>query len=792
MPRLHFVQELPVGSSKRDKELERAKARSHAASVSYQNHRQAPRLAAPQSHPQPWPPPHPERPQTLKEQRSDHASVGGGRRPSQFIARPDAIHIGPGPYWDDDGCGRSSSNPTLSFGQVQPQHGLQTPPQSPQERDLNTPTHTSLFQPWSTNPFAHPSSNQALTPPDSTWPGILWEGNSEDNHTEDVEEVNFNSNSSSLLDRLSSSSSSASSAALIFPQTRTPSRHHVVYQINPYAQTTAHMGPWATNINSPTTTPTTPACIPHDLLGTRADPFDCIPRRHAHSPSVNAVIDYHAQIMAPNHAPIYKIFNVTNVYTSYYFELLTHPDFLYTGVASVQAIIDHLSRRPDDASGPSENVLRHIGTAMVRLRRRLGRVQREMREQEAEEAEREREKETQRRRRRQREKRKDGHDVSVDIAPDNGHQRRDDEQEEDSPEPAAKDRSNNETLLVDDMTIMTVLFLAVVTRAINDLPSHEIHKRTIATLVAARGGLQNLHGHDGLARCTLMQWESFWALNTGSSIFPESRPAYQPVYPSVQILASSSSPLAQKVASLPLGFQALAHQRRLALDVLEVLSRTAEAHAEQMRHSTIVTPSDVFRTKPRRFQDFWEACTCLGAPDEVHTRLAEDGVTEEEMMVPNLEKMIVLALLLYCLHTFSPMRAVTAVYNGSRMKLTTDAPRRVRRTSHSTPMRAFTSRNPSSDKDAIAEIEIDIESEESVLLWIWFNLVDSWRAANDALLPQGLTLMRDLRRRFPEVTATWEGCEDGLRRFFWNEKFIRRCRGFWVVSESERMVMENG
>ncbi|EXJ59528.1 uncharacterized protein A1O5_12153 [Cladophialophora psammophila CBS 110553] len=787
MPRLHFVQELPVGSSKRDKELERAKARSHAATVSYQNHHHAPRLAAPLSHPQPWPPPQPERPQTLEEQGSDHAGVGGGRRQSQFIARSDAINMGPGPSWEVEASGGSSSDPALSFCQVQPQHGLHTPPQSPQERNSNTPTNTSLIQPWSTNAFAHPSSNQALTPPDSTWAGIWSEGDGEDNpSTEDVEEVNFNYNSSSTLDRLSSSSSSAASTALILPQTTTttPPRHNVVYQINPHAQTTAHMRPWATNINNPTT-PTTPAFIPHDLLGTRADPFDCIPRRHAHSPSVNAVIDYHAQIMAPNHAPIYKIFNVTNVYTSYYFELLTHPDFLYTGVASVQAIIDHLRRRPNDAPGPSENVLRHIGTAMVRLRRRLGRVQREMREQEEEE-QRKREKETQRRRwRRPREEWKDGNNVSVDIAPDNGHQRRDDELEEDSPEPAAKNRSNNETL-VDDMTIMTVLFLAVVTRAINDLPSHEIHKRTIASLVAARGGLQSLHGHDGLARCTLMQWESFWALNTGSSIFPEARPAYQPVYPPVQILASSSSPLGQKVASLPLGFQALAHQRRLALDVLEVLSRTAEAHTEQMRHGTIVTPSDVFRTKPRRFQDFWEACTCLGAPDEVHTRLAEDGVAEE-VMVPNLEKMIVLALLLYCLHTFSPMRAVTAVYNGSRMKLTTDAPRRVRRTSLSTPTQASTSRHPSSGKDAVAEIE----SEESVLLWVWFNLVDSWRAANDTLLPQGQTLMRDLRRRFPADTATWEGCEDRLRRFFWNGKFIRRCRAFWFVSESKRM-MENG
>jgi len=74
--------------------------------------------------------------------------------------------------------------------------------------------------------------------------------------------------------------------------------------------------------------------------------------------------------MAPNHAPIYKIFNVTNVYTSYYFELLQNEDFMFTGVASVQAIIDQL-RIPGQK--PSANVLRHMGMAMSKLRRRLAR-----------------------------------------------------------------------------------------------------------------------------------------------------------------------------------------------------------------------------------------------------------------------------------------------------------------------------------------------------------------------------------------------------------------------------------
>ncbi|OQV00896.1 hypothetical protein CLAIMM_06332 [Cladophialophora immunda] len=850
MPKLHFVQELPVGSSRRDRELERAKARAHAASVSYQSHHhhqhrsrdlgsRSQSQSQSQSHTQFQPQLPTEKPVALdSDDRTDTTGVGaGGRRQHQFVIGSNN-DIGPSPPWDDSGGGGGGGGGGGDGGSAScaSQHGLQTPPQSPPQeggpgRDSSGGIASLLrpWAPWAADTVADSMSRQALTPPDVSWAesgaGVGdgdGDGDGEGNPSsgEDMGDIDPGLDYASLeitgapssspysYSSSSLSSSSSSSSALILPQT-TATRHSI-YQINPHAhaQTTApHNIPWTTPVRPPpisiftslSTSTSTSTSIPHDLLGTRADPFDCIPRRHADAPSVAAVVDYHAQIMAPNHAPIYKIFDVTNVYTGYYFELLAHPDFLYTGVASVQAVIDHLRRAPGAVStattttttttaGPSENVLRHIGTAMVRLRRRLGRVQKEMREEE-------------------RAKRRKKKDISsgIDFVPETrrGHH------DGDPSKPAAKPQGiNNETLAVDDMTIMTVLFLAVVTRAINDLPSHEIHKRTLASLVAARGGLQNLTGHDGLARCTLMQWESFWALNTGSSIFPESRPTYQPVYPRSPPIPASS-PLGRQLALLPRGFQALAHHRRLALDVLQVLSRTAEAHLEQMRHGTIVTPSDVFRTKPRKFRDFWEACTCLGAPDEVvRPGLAgEDGGRADDaageavvVTMPNLEKMIVLALLLYCLHTFSPMRAVTAVYNGSRMKLTTDAPRRTRRS----PLTMASVRNPgfpspldrdgdvareSGARHTRMETERDkMEREEDVLLWVWFNLVDSWRAANDTLLPQGRQIMHALRLRFPERTATWEECEGVLTGFFWNDAFIRRCRAFWIVSERK----ENG
>lgn len=195
------------------------------------------------------------------------------------------------------------------------------------------------------------------------------------------------------------------------------------------------------------------------------------------------------------------------------------------------------------------------------------------------------------------------------------------------------------------------------------------------------------------------------------------------------------------VSKLPTGFQALAKQERLAIDVLEVLARAAEAGQMQKKTRSIVTQEDIFRSRERRYHDFWEACTCLAAPDV-------DG--------PNFEKLVVLALLLYCLHTFSPIRAVTAIYNGSRMKLTNDIGKRRRG---------------------------DVE-EERCLLWIWMVMVDSWRNASGALLPTGIESMKQLRERWASVSS-WAEATGILREFFWDEPFAMRCKVCWNMLTSD-------
>jgi hypothetical protein len=169
--------------------------------------------------------------------------------------------------------------------------------------------------------------------------------------------------------------------------------------------------------------------------------------------------------------------------------------------------------------------------------------------------------------------------------------------------------------------------------------------------------------------------------------------------------------------------------------VLEVLTRVSDAEQMQKRTGSVVQPVDIFRSRPRRYNDFWEACSCLAAPDA-------DG--------PNFEKLIVLALLLYCLHTFSPMRAVTAVYNGSRMNLT----------------------------NVIRKTRMGGVEEEECLMWIWMVLVDSWRDASEKLLPTGIELMHQSRERWGKV-RDWTEVAETLGSFFWDKVFANRCRFYW-------------
>lgn len=114
------------------------------------------------------------------------------------------------------------------------------------------------------------------------------------------------------------------------------------------------------------------------------------------------------------------------------------------------------------------------------------------------------------------------------------------------------------------------------------------------------------------------------------------------------------------ISRLPAGFSELTLQRRLARDVLEVLSRTVDASNLQKcnpqgQHS-LLRPFKIFQPEVRRFDGFWGACTCLGTPDN------------ETTGQPNFEKLVVLAVLSYRADTFSPRRADVLMIQDSRRK----------------------------------------------------------------------------------------------------------------------------
>jgi hypothetical protein len=192
------------------------------------------------------------------------------------------------------------------------------------------------------------------------------------------------------------------------------------------------------------------------------------------------------------------------------------------------------------------------------------------------------------------------------------------------------------------------------------------------------------------------------------------------------------------VAQLPPGFQELAKQRRLALDVLELLARVTDTIDGRRR------PADPsFNSTPsptpisRRYNNFWEASPCLR-----RSNAANDA--------PDLERMIVLGLVLYCCHTFISGRAPIMIYRAARQRLCAD----------------------------ITQMILDEHDQPDVMLWVWMNVVDSWRRPDNKLPWQALRLLRSMKKLFPSIDSN-AALRCGLQRYMWNESFGERCTQYW-------------
>lgn len=101
------------------------------------------------------------------------------------------------------------------------------------------------------------------------------------------------------------------------------------------------------------------ACLSN---GWRADPFG------NQDPFYGRIVDYYANIITPVNHPIYAIFDVTNVYTSFYLELLEDEDYMPAGLAMVGAVMQGLTQ-PENRM--TEDVRYNHAKAVARLRGKL-------------------------------------------------------------------------------------------------------------------------------------------------------------------------------------------------------------------------------------------------------------------------------------------------------------------------------------------------------------------------------------------------------------------------------------
>jgi len=393
--------------------------------------------------------------------------------------------------------------------------------------------------------------------------------------------------------------------------------------------------------------------------GTRTDPFGYAPQ----SDYGRAVVDYFWQVISPVNQPIYAIFDVTNIFTSYWMELMSHEDYVYAGLAMVGAMMQKASR-PD--SGPSSDVKANKASAIARLRKKH------------------------------------------------------------------KDALSTGRNTMDDIAIIAVLALASLSRFLGDLDAYQMHRRSMREMVRVRGGLDAL-GHDGIVKCVLQQYDSFWVFETdGTPLFSDSRPEHIPVYPAFPL----SEDLREIFTKLPAGFQSLILKGKVSVELFDVLGRMVDASTSGV---LALVPGNMNHTKLRRYNDFVAALPCLGTQDPTKTTIEKD---------------LCLAILLYCFHAFTTARSSVSLYAASRTELT-------RLLLH------------------LDENRYSLPEREC-LYWICAVCVDSWRTKGPSslLLPQGAALQPILKR-----LKSGSPSNNILQKFFYSQELVYACDRYLATAD---------
>jgi hypothetical protein len=374
-------------------------------------------------------------------------------------------------------------------------------------------------------------------------------------------------------------------------------------------------------------------------------------------------LDFYTRYYVPNHAALYEIFNVTDIYTTFFLDLLQHPLFLHAGLANV---LHEWEFSLNPGGRPSQRLYMHLGTALANLRREI---------------------------------------------------------------------ESRESLL-DDISIATVMNLAVVARQLGDKGAHSLHKEHLRRMVDARGGLDALDSR-GLHKCMILQWEGYWcwAAGQGPTIFADERRNHE----ADECPRRPFSEKTRKLLSrLPVGFQDLAKRDLLTLPTLEVLVRLAKAVNDKKHNIPVVADKEVFRYKQRRYHDIMQACPSLAAPPDT----------------PTLEKLVVMALILYCSAAFCNLRLPSRHSMLTVVSATKALPKLTMPTS---------------------------KAEMKALIWVYMVVIDAWRSRAGHMRSPGLDLIRLFKAQFPDL-EDWADIEDVLQHFFWTEDMSSFVNGSWDLA----------
>ena len=130
-----------------------------------------------------------------------------------------------------------------------------------------------------------------------------------------------------------------------------------------------------------------------------------------------------------------------------------------------------------------------------------------------------------------------------------------------------------------------------------------------------------------------------------------------------------------------------------------------------------------------------QACPSLAAPPDE----------------PTLEKLIVIALILYCSAVFCKVRFSTRHSLSTSVAATRELP-----------------------KLAIPEAK----EGRKALIWVFMVVIDSWRSRDGRLRLPGLDLLRLFKARFPDM-ENWKDVVCVVQKFFWTEDMGRFVSQSW-------------